>query len=59
VQEQFSLMFQGPGEIFMPQGMYTLTHRTLGTFDLFLVPIGKDDNGFSYEAVFNTLRQSS
>jgi len=25
----------------------------MGEFDLFLVPIGEDDQGFRYEAVFN------
>lgn len=58
-QEQFSLMFHGPPEMFIPQGMYSLKNNTLGTFDLFLVPIGKDENGFSYEAVFNLLRRQS
>ena len=59
LQEQFSLLFHGPIDEFMPQGTYTLRHTTLGTFDLFLVPIGQNQEGFSYEAVFNLLRQSS
>ena len=50
---QFSIQFQGPGNVFLPQRIYTLEHEILGRFDLFLVPVGKDSNGFEYEAVFN------
>ena len=57
-QEQFSLTFRGSPEVFMPQGTYELFNDKLGSFDLFLVPIGRDADGFSYEAVFNNLRES-
>ena len=50
---QFSIQFQGPGNVFLPQRIYTLEHEILGRFDLFLVPVGKNSNGFEYEAVFN------
>jgi hypothetical protein len=29
----------------------------IGAFELFIVPIRRDDQGFSYEAVFNRMRQ--
>lgn len=51
--EQFALVFVGPHEPFLPQSIYHLGHETLGELDLFLVPVGKDPNGFQYEAVFN------
>lgn len=54
-QEQFSLLFTGPLDLFLPQGIYRLEHDQLGTIDLFLVPIGKDGDGYQYEAVFNRL----
>lgn len=58
-QEEFSIVFRGPLDSFLPQGMYTLTHESMGSFDLFIVPIGRDAEGYSYEAVFNRVRQSS
>lgn len=52
-QEQFALLFRGPLESFLGQGQWTLHQSTLGTLDLFLVPVGRDALGFEYEAVFN------
>jgi hypothetical protein len=54
-QEVFSLFFHGPADRFMPQGIYKLNHPTLGELDLFLVPVGQDNQGFQYEAAFNNL----
>lgn len=48
----FAVMFRGPMSPILPQRIYTLTHPHLGTFDLFLVPIGPDQQGMRYEAVF-------
>lgn len=56
-QESFSLMFLGPQGVFLPQGTRRLRHGALGEFDVFLVPVGRDDAGFRYEAVFNLLLQ--
>lgn len=56
-QEQFSILFRGPGDAFFVQGNYKIEHEKMGVFDLFLVPVAKDDKGFYYEAVFNRLRQ--
>jgi hypothetical protein len=49
---QFSIVFLGPREPVLPQRIYRLEHEELGTLDLFLVPIGRDDAGVRYEAVF-------
>ncbi len=51
--ERFSIYFQGPAEPQLPQHLYTFHHNEMGEFDLFIVPIGKNDAGFRYEAVFN------
>ena len=51
--ERFSAFFNGPSEPFLRQRVYALEHDRMGAFELFLVPIAKDDNGFRYEAVFN------
>lgn len=53
-QEQFSLIFEGPN-IYLPQHIYQMEHERMGTIDLFLVPIGKKEDKFIYESVFNRL----
>ncbi len=35
------------------QGTFDLEHDQIGSFALFLVPIGPDAEGMRYEAVFN------
>jgi hypothetical protein len=51
-REPFSMFFLGPPDPILPQAMYTL-RCDQGTFNgLFLVPIGKDEEGTEYEAVF-------
>ncbi len=54
-QEVFSLLFQGPAEYFVPQGIHKFEHKLLGGLEIFLVPIGRNNDGFRYEAVFNQL----
>jgi hypothetical protein len=49
----FSLIFTGPLDQFLTQRTYRFEHEKLGAFDLFIVPIGKDQSSFHYEAVFN------
>jgi hypothetical protein len=48
----FSLMFSGPAEPIVRQGIYRLSHPELGTLDLFLVPLAPDGDGARYQAVF-------
>jgi hypothetical protein len=54
-QQRFSVIFRGPQSRFLPQGLYKMKHKKIGTVDLFIVPVGVDEEGFSYEAVFNYL----
>ena len=54
-QEVFSLFFHGPSDPFVSQGTHKLKHSHLGELELFLVPVGRDKNGFQYEAAFNNL----
>jgi len=54
-QEQFSLRFRGDRTQVFPQCIYPMKHDAIGDFDLFLVPIGRDESGTFYEAVFNRL----
>jgi hypothetical protein len=52
--ECFSLQFLGSRGKPLKQNTYTFGHGALGTFALFLVPVGKDDGGGRYyEAIIN------
>jgi hypothetical protein len=48
----FSIVFRGDSEINLEQQIYRISQDTLGDMDLFIVPIGPDDKGMRYEAVF-------
>ena len=56
-QEEFALQFRGPLDMFLDQGVRNFTHDQMGEFELFIVPIKQDAQGFYYEAIFNRLRQ--
>jgi uncharacterized protein DUF6916 len=49
----FSLVFRSAPGATLPQCIYRLHHDGLGALDLFLVPIGPDEEGMRYEAVFS------
>lgn len=48
----FSLLFVGPVEPLLPQRIYRFDNDTLGSFEIFIVPLGPADDGMRYEAVF-------
>ena len=56
----FSVLFHGPLQPVMPQGIYRVEHEQLGTLELFIVPVGPDEprapgqgpTAMCYEAVF-------
>ncbi len=50
-QDPFSLVFRGTTSI--GQGPVVLQHGELDPLEVFLVPIGTDQQGELYEAVFN------
>ncbi len=52
-RQPFSLTFRGPEEPVLPQRVYALEHATMGRLEIFLVPIGPDQAGMCYQAVFN------
>ena len=56
-QEEFTLTFRGPLNAFLDQGVRPFTHDQMGQFELFIVPVKQDADGFYYEAVFNRLRE--
>jgi hypothetical protein len=48
----FAVVFRGPLEPFLPQGIHRFEREALGPLDLFLVPVGPEDAAMRYEAVF-------
>ena len=56
-QEQFAVVFRGPRDRFLDQGIRPLEHEKLGRYELFLVPVREDAEGYYYEAVFNRFRK--
>ena len=53
--ESFTLEFLGPVDRLLPQRMYWFESAPIGRFELFIVPIGRDQNGTWYQATFNRL----
>ena len=51
--ERFSVFFKGSLEFLLPQATYRLAHPQMGEFELFLVPIAQETDGYRYEAVYN------
>jgi hypothetical protein len=50
----FSVELQTTGDMTRrPQGIYRINHPVKKGLDVFLVPIGIDNNGMKYEAVFS------
>jgi len=58
-QEEFTILFRGPLEVFLDQGVRFLKHDLMGEFELFIVPVKQDAEGFYYEAVFNRIREQA
>ena len=48
----FRLEFRGPREPLLPQGIYRVRADNLDA-EIFLVPVGRDEQGSLYEAIFN------
>jgi hypothetical protein len=52
-ERPFALLFRVEKGPTLPQKIYPLEHDRLGLLDLFLVPVGPDEVGMRYEAVFS------
>jgi hypothetical protein len=48
----FSLVFHTVPEAVVPQAIYRVESDTMEPMELFLVPLGPDERGMRYEAVF-------
>ena len=55
--ERFSVFFLGSPEFLLPQNTYRVAHPQMGEFDIFLVAVGKETDGYRYEAVYNYYKQ--
>ncbi len=52
--ERFSLVFAGPLQPVLEQGIYPLEHPVLGRCEMFIVPVlSRDQARIHYQAVFN------
>jgi hypothetical protein len=54
VTEQFTLVFRGPNDPALPEGLYAVSHHTAGSTTLFLQPSAHHLHSY-YEAPFNLL----
>jgi hypothetical protein len=52
LRQPFSILFRGPLDPLVPQGTYAVSQNEIGSFELFIVPIGQDARGTQYQAVF-------
>ena len=53
LRHPFSLLFRNGSAFLFPQQIYRMNHELVGSFDVFLVPVARDLDGFLYQAVFN------
>ena len=51
-REPFRLHFSGPREPLLEQSIYRLEHAELNALEIFIVPIRRDDQSTTYEAIF-------
>jgi hypothetical protein len=49
----FSLLFDGPLDVPLSQGIHALDSEGMGPLELFLVPVGITPEARQYEAIFN------
>ena len=52
-QKPFTAEFRGPMEPILNQGIFRLKSPDQEVLELFIVPVGPEDGGMVYEAVFN------
>jgi len=55
--DQFCLILRGPRDPWVQQKIYTLEHAALGKMDLFVAPLGFDDQGMRYQIIFSRFRK--
>jgi hypothetical protein len=58
VGESFSLIFRGHANAKLGQDTYNVEHPSLGTFPLFVVPIGRATKGQDFQVIVNRIPAS-
>jgi hypothetical protein len=53
--DAFSLLFRGRRRAGVTGGIYQIEHPALGTFELFVNPVGRGVKGLNLEAVINRI----
>jgi hypothetical protein len=48
----FTLSFRTAQLAALPQQIFEVAHDAMGSYDIFLVPVGPDGKGMVYEAIF-------
>jgi hypothetical protein len=51
-RQPFALHFHGPPDAVLHQNTYRLHNEATGPIDIFLVPVARDEDRATYEAVF-------
>jgi hypothetical protein len=49
----FALLWEAPREPLLPQGIYQFSRAEMGSFDMFIVPVGQFETCTQYEAVYS------
>jgi hypothetical protein len=52
-RDPFELLFRSAVQQVLPQRIYAFRHPAMGEFEMFIVPVGRDVDGVTYQAVFN------
>lgn len=53
MRQPFSLLFRSGSAVLLPQQIYRMTNATIGSVEIFIVPVARDREGIVYQAVFN------
>jgi hypothetical protein len=53
LRDPFALTFLSRAGLRLPQGIYKMHNANMGEMEIFLVQIGADQTGSTFEAVFN------
>jgi Domain of unknown function (DUF6916) len=52
-RKPFGVIFRGPRAPVLAQRIYRLEGTSIGTLEIFIVPVGPDAEGMRYEAIFS------
>jgi hypothetical protein len=54
LEQCFSLVFRGPNNVPLGQGVYRFEHTLMGSFSVLITPLSPDQDGRYYESIFNS-----